>query len=398
MADIPTITQLQAQIENDLRSKLSITTTWTGKVALRIIAMVQAAKLKLFYLFTAKVLKNIFVDTADSEATGGTLERFGRVKLGRNPFPAEPGIYTLNVTGNIGGVIAKGVTFKSTSNSLNPDYIFEVTTAVTLTGTTGTVEVIALTAGKDSELQVGDELEATAPIEDVDSIADVDSVDTSPVDAEDLETYRQLIIESFQLEPQGGAATDYRIWSADASGVRTVYPYSKNGYPYVVQVYVEATEANTSPGQPVGTPPASMLTDVEDVIELDPDTTKPINERGRRPLQAVVEVLAVQTKGVTITVNDLSDKTAPTLAAITSALEDLFYEIRPYIPGADGETRNDTLYLSAVVAAIYAALGKSVNFSSVTITIDGTVYASYVFGDDPSKYGMYPYLELLVTP
>ena len=398
MADIPTLAALQAQIETDLRSKLGITTTWTGKVALRIIAMVQAAKLKLFYLYTAIVLKNLFVDTADSEFKGGTLERFGRVKLGRNPFPAEPGEYTLDVTGVSGGVINKGVIFKSSSTSLSPDYMFEVVATVTLTGSTGQVEVIALTPGKVAELTDGDQLEATAPIADVDSLATVDTVDVAPIDAEDLEDYRRLVIEAFQLEPQGGAATDYRIWSADASGVRTVYPYSKNGEPYVVQVYVEATEDNTAPGQPVGTPPASMLTDVEDVIELDPDTTKPINERGRRPLQAVVEVLAVQTKGVTITITDLSDKTPATLALITTALEDLFYTIRPYIAGADGENQNDTLYLSAVIAAIYAALGGTVNFSNVTITIDSSVVASYTFGNVPAKYGMYPYLENLVTP
>lgn len=398
MAQIPTISELQTAIENDLRSKLGITTTWVGKVFLRILAMVQAAKLKLYYLFAAAVLKNIFVDTADSEANGGTLERFGRVKLGRSPFAASPGVYVLNVTGTTGGVISKGQTFKSTSNSISPDYIFEVTTTVTLSGSTGQIEVIALTPGRDAVLQVGDELESTSPIADVDSLVYVDSETTAPIDAEDLEDYRELIIDSFQLEPQGGAATDYRIWAADASGVRTVYPYSKNGEPYVVQVFVEATAANTDPGQPVGTPPNSMITDVEDVIELDPDTTKPINERGRRPLQAVVEVEKVAPKGVTITINDLSDKTAPTLAIINTALENLFYEIRPYIPGADGENRNDTLYLSAVIAAIYEALGTSVNFSNVTITIDGTVYASYTFGDVPATYGVYPYRENLITP
>lgn len=398
MADIPTLSELQSQIENDIKTELGITQSWFGKTVIKVLALVQAAKLKLYYLAIAFLQKNIFVDTATSEFQGGTLERFGRVKLGRNPYPAVAGEYTLNVTGEIGGTISKGQTFKSTTSSTSPNKIYEVKEEVILTATTGQIEVIALEAGTDSVLQVDDKLESTAPIEDIDSIAYVDSVDVTAVEAEDLEDYRILVIESFQLEPQGGAATDYRIWAADATGVRTVYPYTKYGEIYIVQVFVEALPENSEPGYPEGTPPASMLTDVEEVIELDPDTTKDINERGRRPLQAVVEVLAVVPVAVTITINNLTDKSAPVISAIEAALEDLFYTIRPYIPGADGTNRHDTLYLSAVIAAIFEAIDEGINFSNVTIEINSTIYSQYTFGDDFTTYGNYPYLYDLLTP
>jgi uncharacterized phage protein gp47/JayE len=398
MADIPTILELQTQVENDLRSELGITKTWIGKVFLRVLAIVQAAKLKLYYLAIAQLQKNIFVDTATDELTGGTLQRFGRIKLGRNPYPAVAGEYTLTVTGISGGVILKSTTFKSTLDSTSPDKIYEVKETVTLTSTIGTVEVIALEAGALSALQVADELEATAPIANVNSIAVVATVDVTAIDAEDLEDYRRLTIESYQLEPQGGAATDYRIWSADAAGVRTVYPYTKDGAIYTVQVFVEALPENSAPGFPEGTPPASMLTDVEEVIEFDPDTTRPLEERGRRPLQAVVEVLPVVPIAVTITINDLTDKSAPVLAAIEEAISNLFYDIRPYIAGADGATRADTLYLSALIAAIYNAIDEGINFSNITITIDSTVYSQYTFGNTTLTYGNYPYLYDLLTP
>jgi uncharacterized phage protein gp47/JayE len=398
MADIPTLAELQSQIENDIKSELGITRTWVGKVMLKVLSLVQAAKLKLYYLHIAQIQKNIFVDTATSEFSGGTLERFGRVKLGRNPYPAVAGEYTLDVTGSIGGVILKGQTFKSSLGSTSPDKLYSVKSEVTLTGTTGQIEVVALEPGTDSVLQIGDELEATSPIANVDSIATVNSVDVTAIEAEDLEDYRNLVIQAFQLEPQGGAATDYRIWSADAAGVRTVYPYTKDGAIYTVQVYVEALPENSEPGQPSGYPPESMLTDVEDVIELDPDTTKDINERGRRPLQATVEVLKVVPVAVTITINDLSDKSAPVIALITSAIEDLMYTIRPYIPGADGTNRKDTLYISALIAAIYDVLDEGISFSNVSIEIDSTTYSQYTFGDTPAKYGTYPYLDTLSTP
>lgn len=398
MADIPTLAQIQASIENDLRTELGITRTWIGKVLLRVLAIVQAAKLKLFYLHVAAVQKNIFVDTADSEFQGGTLERFGRVKLGRNPYPAVAGEYTLNVTGVIGGVIAKGLTFKSALDSTSPEKMYEVKAEVTLIGTTGQIEVIALEAGADSALQVSDELEATAPIANVNALAVVATVDVTAIDAESLEDYRRLIVESFQLEPQGGAATDYRIWAADATGVRTVYPYTKSGAIYTVQVFVEALPENSLPGNPEGVPPASMLTDVEEVIEIDPDTSKPLNERGRRPLQAVVEVLPVVPIGVTVTISDLSDKSAPVITAITEAIEALLYNIRPYIAGADGDNRRDTLYQSALIAAIFSAIDEDINFSNITITIATVVYSQYTFGNTTITYGNYPYLESLLTP
>ena len=398
MADIPTLSELQIQIENDIKTELGITQSWIGKVVIKVLALVQAAKLKLYYLAIAFLQKNIFVDTATSEFQGGTLERFGRVKLGRDPFPAVAGEYTLDVTGEIGGIIQKGQTFKSTLTSTSPDKIYETKSQVTLTGTIGQIEVIALEPGTGSVLQIGDELESTAPIENVDSLATVNSVDVTAVEAEDLEEYRRLTIEAFQLEPQGGAATDYRIWSADAFGVRTVYPYTKDGEIYTVQVFVEALPENSEPGFPPGTPPASMLTDVEEVIELDPDTTKDINERGRRPLQAVVEVLSVVPIEVTITIDGLTDKSAPVITAIEDALEDLFYTIRPYIPGADGEDRSDTLYLSSVIAAIFNAIEEGINFSNVTIEINSVVYSQYTFGDTPATYGNYPYLFELLTP
>lgn len=396
--DIPTLAQLQSQIENDIKTELGISQSWVSKIMLKVLALVLAAKLKLYYLAIGLLQKNIFVDTATSEFSGGTLERFGRIKLGRNPYPAVAGEYTLTVTGEIGGVIEKGVIFLSSLGSTSPNKIYEVKSEVTLVDVTGEVEVIALESGADSALQIDDELEATAPIINVDSTAIVASVDTTAIDAEDLEDYRRLTIESFQLEPQGGAATDYRIWSADAAGVRTVYPYTKYDEIYTVQVYVEALTENSDPGFPVGTPPASMLTDVEDVIEFDPDTTKELNERGRRPLQAVIEVLAVVPVEVTITISDLSDKSSPVIAAITTALEDLFYTIRPYIAGADGDNRSDTLYLSACIAAIYNAIDDGINFSNIQIEIDSTVYSQYTFGDTFDKYGNYPYLYELLTP
>lgn len=394
---IPTINELKTQIENDLRTELSITNTWFGKVFLRVLATVQAGKLKLYYLFGGKIQKNIFVDTADPASQGGTLERFGSIKIGRNPYPAVAGVYTVDVTGIIGGIIPTGAQYKSTSNSTSPDYLFIVETGVTLVAATGQIVIRALTPGTDSALVAADEIELTAPIANIDALALVATVDTTPVSAETVEEYRDIVIQAFQLEPQGGAATDYRLWSLDVEGVRTAYAYTKNGETYAVQVYVEALPDDSEPGQPEGVPPTSMLDDVEASIELDPDTTKPIYERGRRPLGVYnLEVISVVPVGVTIRIYDLTDDSPAVILTIETAIKDLLYTVRPYIAGADGENRNDVLYLSQVVNAIATALGSTVFFSNVTMEIGSSLVTSYSFAQTPATYGEYPYLEDLI--
>jgi len=393
MADIPTLQELKTQIENDLRTELGITTTWVGKVILRVIATVQAAKLKLYYLAIGEVQKNLFADTANSEADGGTLERFGRTKLNRNPFPAGAGIYTLNVTGSAGGTIPKGAVYKSTSNSKSPEKLFSVEAEVTLTGATGQIQVRALEAGTDARLLEADELELTAPIADVDNLADVDSVDTAPTTAETTEEYRDNVLEAFQLEAQGGAATDYRLWALDVQGVRTAYAYVKDGEPFAVQSFIEALPDDSEPGEPPGVPPTSMLDDVADVYELDPDTSKPLAERGRRPLGVYnLEVLAVVPIPVIVRIYDLSDTSASVKDTIEAAIEAFLYEIRPYIAGADGNNRNDVLYLSRLNAAISDALASTVFYTNVEMNVDSSDVTSYAFGQTPGGYGNYPYL------
>lgn len=394
--NIPTLSELRTQIENDLRTALGITQTWFGKVFLRVLAAVQAGKLKLFYIQSAKVQKNIFVDTADPGSKGGTLERFGLVKIGRNPYPAIAGIYTCDVTGIAGGIIPDGTQYKSTTSSTSPDKLFTVETGTTLTGTTGQIIVRALEAGTGAALVSGDEIELTAPIANINSIATVDTVDTTPIAAETIEEYREVVIQAFQLEPQGGASTDYRLWALDVEGVRTAYAYTKSGEPYAVQVYVESLPDDSDPGEPEGVPPTSMLEDVEEVIELDPDIAKPLYERGRRPIGVYnLEVQAVVPVGVTVQIYDLTDDSLSVLATIEEAISDLMYLVRPYIAGADGDNRNDVLYLSQINAVVAEALEGTIFYTQIKMVIDSTELTSRTFGRTPSDYGRYPYLELL---
>jgi uncharacterized phage protein gp47/JayE len=392
MTTIPTIAQLASNIQSNIETEFGISIPAFGKNFLRVFCLVMAAVLKLFYLSLGKVQKNIFVDTADPESSGGTLERFGRIKLGRNPFPAQAGEYYAQVTGSIGAVIPSGQTFKSNDDSLNPGKLFVLDVEYELVSTTDSILLRALEAGSDSKLLVNDQVTATSPIANVNRIAVIESESTAPFDAEDIEDYRRKALDAYRLEPNGGAASDYRIWAADAQGVEQVYPYAKTGAANEINLYVEATIADSTDGK--GTPSSTLLEDVEAVVELDPDVTKPINERGRRPLGIFeIHYLAVTIREIDIEIEDFEGLTLPIETAIYNAIKEQIDSIRPFIAGADVlESKNDILNTNLIISTILTVRPGS-TFGAINLLIDGTPYTSFTFTN-----GDIPYLDEITYP
>lgn len=377
MIGIPTLTELYNQCLSDLEAAYGESIPVFGKNYLRVKAANQAARLKLYYIIIAKVQKNIFVDTAEPEASGGTLERFGRVKLGRNPFPAKSGEYVLQVQGEIGSVIPASTTFKSNDDSLSPGNLYVLDNQYTLVAETDTITVRALVSGLSAKLMVGDALTATAPIADVNKIAVVTSEAVAPLAAEDIEDYRNKALESYRLEAQGGAAADYRLWSYDAQGVKQTYPFARSGETSVVDVYVEATIADSVDGK--GTPAPALLSDVKDVIDYDPDVNKPLTERGRRPLTAVVYCLPVTVREIDIEIADFVGITPALQTLIFNALKAETDRIRPFVPALDVlDTKNDILDVNKIILTILNAKPGSI-FGQITLKVDNVAVPSYTF-------------------
>lgn len=384
---IPTLKELFDDILDNLEAEFNITIPLIGKNFLRVIAVVQAAKLKLYYLTIARVQKNIFVDTADSQDVGGTLERFGLVKLGRLPFTAVAGEYTVEVTGNIGGTIKAGTTFKINDDALNPGKLFVLDNEKVLAAPIDTMTLRALEAGLDSKLLIGDKLTSTSPIANVDRIVEAQTEDVQPLAAEDIEDYRDKAIEAYQLEPQGGAASDYRIWSADAQGVKRVYPFAKSGDSNVIDLFVEATIVDSTDGK--GTPSAGILSDVEDVVEFDPDISKPLEERGRRPLAVFqINFEPITVKTVDIEITGFVGLTPTLEQNINDAVTALLTDLRPFVAGADVVAdKNDILSINKLIFTVQDVLVSNENlFEELTFEVDSVdVGASFQFlnGDIP---------------
>ena len=372
MRPIPTIQELRETLANDFKSKLNLLSNNLKKF-LDAFSIVESAKFKLLYLYLQDLQNNIFPDTADLEANGGTLERQGRIYLNRNPRPATVGTFELSVTGESGSVLRSGLTFKSNENSLSPGQLYVLDLEYTMTGTDDVIEVRSLGAGSEFDLNIDDELTITEPVIGVNQLVTVSDVISQPKNGEDIEAYRQAILDAIQLEPQGGSKTDYRLWSSDAQGVKKVYPYVKNGDAGTVQIYVEATDGD-------GVPSSGLISEVEDVIEFDPDESKPLNERGRRPIQATVEVLPVVLIPVTVTITGLSQDTPSIRSAIQNNIELYLSIVRPYISGADlARNRNDILYEARLQSVATDVLENSNFFTGFAITVNGNSVSSYQF-------------------
>ncbi|KKM20618.1 hypothetical protein LCGC14_1643670 [marine sediment metagenome] len=382
MITIPKISELYEDILDDFEAVYGITISLFGKVFFRALALVQAGKLKLYYLAIGKLQKNIFIDTADPEASGGTLERFGRIKLGRNPFAATAGQYVVTVTGTVGAVIEASTTFKSNDDTVNPGKLFILDNEYTLVGS-DSITLRALEAGVDSKLEVGEELTATIPIAEVDKIVTVTSEAIAPLAAEEIEVYRTVGLQAYQLEPQGGAGSDYILWAADAQGVLRSYPYAKSGVTSEVNLFIEATIADSTDGK--GTPSAQLLADVEEVVDFDPDDTRPLDERGRRPLTEIVNYLAVTIKQVDIEVQGFVGLTAAKETSILNAIKAVLDDIRPFVASANVlANKNDIIDINKVISTILNAEPGSI-FTTVDLMINGGSVNTFTFenGDIP---------------
>ena len=367
MITLPTLSELQADYISDLESKFSTTIPTTGRSFLRAWASVQAGVVYLLYLALGKVQKNIFADTADLE----TLTRFGRVKLGRNPFPAMAGEYTCKVTGSIGAVIPASTTFKSDDDSANPGHLYILDVEFTFTTPIESITLRALDAGLEAELEVTNTLTATAPIALVDQSASVSSELVAPLSAETTEEYRTKVLAAFRLEPQGGAGSDYRLWAADVQEVKQSYPFATLGFTEV-DLYVEAFLDESLDFK--GTPTPATLAAVESAIE-DPTVDRP----SRKPILDVVNYLAVTPLDVDITITGYVDLTAEKETIIINAITAALADIRPFVSSIDIlANKNDILNTAIITHLIIEAVPGSV-FGAVTFDVDGSPETSFTF-------------------
>jgi uncharacterized phage protein gp47/JayE len=395
---IPTILQLYNRISANLINKLGLVLPSDQlKLVLDTVGANIAGELKLLYLNQVDIENNMWPDTADLAVDGGQLNRMGQLRLNRQPFSATDGYYVVTVAGTAGSTLPAQLTYKSNDDSKSPGNLYMLDTPYTLTGSGDVITLRALNAGEDFLLNVNDYLTATQPLIGVNQQVQVTGVTTQPTNAQDTSLYRQQIIATYRLRPQGGAKADYRLWSQDAAGVQQVYPYVKNGDAGVVQVYVEATPVDSVDGN--GTPSDALLAAVQSVIDFSPDDTLPTDERGRRPIQAIINqgvqggAIPIITIPVDIAITGLVTSSAEIIADINNSLVMFLQTIRPYIPACDLASDQNKGLLNPVKAEsiVLDTIGDLNSFTGFQLSVDGVATNLYTFAG-----GNIPYLRNLI--
>ena len=371
-----TIVELKEQISKDLRNRLNLSDDKLKKV-LDALSGVLAAQFKLAYLGVEDAQRNLYPDTADTFENGGSLNRLGSIYLNRDIRPATSAIYRVNVTGVEDSVLRSGLTFKSNIDSSNPNKLYILENEYTLTGSNDLITVRSVDGGLDYSQDNGNNLTITEPVIGVDKTVTINKNGfvsfTDPLAAETTQEFRNSILNAIQLEPQGGSKSDYRIWASDAAGVRFVYPYVKDGEAGTVQIFVESSGNGGVPNQ-------AILDEVEEVINFDPDETKPTAQRARRPMQVNLEVVPIDPVDVEINITGLEDSSTSVRDSIELNLIEFLRNIRPFVDGSDlVRNKNDILYSAKLQGVVSDVLDPDNFFNNFSMLIDGVSQTSFIF-------------------
>lgn len=373
--------ELTNNIIAQLEATLNQTIPLAPKSFLRVIARTFAAVFVLLYKYIGFGALQMFVGTASAEETlvNGKpltpLYEWGKLVGIGLPASATQTELELQVTveTQLGTLPAgsqlvyqpTGVTYITLSAVLlNLPTVTVIARAVSdQTGGNG--------AGEIGNVNNGLTLSFANPLPNVARDVLVTGTVTTGADGEDVEVYRQRILDRFRQRPQGGALADYRIWGEEPAGVLNVYPYRSGVCPGQVDLYVEsATETD-------GIPTTDQLDSVLESVELDASGLAT-----RRPVGALVNALPIDRISFDVTVYGLVvDDIATVKTRITTALNEYAAEREPYIVGLDFPPRFDRITNSAVsgvVDDIVSSAGGT--FTGVLLELNLLAVVTYSLG------------------
>lgn len=333
---IPTFEEIKALIIGDIEAALSQTIPILPKAVLRRLAGALAGAWLILYKYNSDAHRERFVQTASLKY----LKLLGElVRVNQQPASGWIGECEITCTGS-SGTIAAGTQFVKSDTGV----VYITTAEEFISPGTVTLSIVAGTMGDTGNLIVSDVLDIVSPLAGVALQATVSAVTTDGDDAEDIETYRQRVLNAYQKKPQGGASADYEQWALEAPNVISVYPYSSTT-PGIVDIYIEVDN------QTDGIPTAGQLTATEAYINYDPTTGRAT----RRPVTAELNMQPISRYDFDITINALAPDTPATRALIDDALDTYMEERAPYIQGLT-ILRRDTISQIEIVSLIFSII------------------------------------------
>lgn len=209
--------------------------------------------------------------------------------------------------------------------------------------------VEAKKTGTDGNIDIGELLELTNPLDGIPSKAKVIDVAVEGTEDEDVEAYRTRVLARFRRKAQGGAFMDYRDWCLEVSGVADALPYClKEG---TVSIYLvgDGSGKNRTPSGSV-TPNPFPEWENGQMKTLSGsghfyNAAMSINGTGdalntRRPATSKVELLTPVFKGFKVVISGLTPNNKTVISDIKQAIFDYLDKKRPHII-AIGYTEQD---------------------------------------------------------
>lgn len=358
---------------------------------------------KSFIVVLSKVLSAVFVipyklvgwyylqlfpDTASFD-TVNVLGHSVRplVKLGNLFGVGEPtsgqaweGVVTASVVSE-GRAVMMGTQLKSDTTGL----VYVTSETVTTEGESIAIPVYCTQSGTAGNLETGEVLKFVSPLGFVDREVTVSEATQTGVEDETEAHYRARVVNRYSSQPQGGALSDYRMWSYDAEGVLQTYPYNGEDSPGDVIIYV----AGTTDIYPDRVPGRELCVAVGEACTYDPDT----GSANRKPLTAILDpdndgtyknVKPVSIVQIDVYVTDVKGIDGSDFgASFKSALNTYLLGREPYIRGlSDDNNRTNSIQRNSLIAlANSVATSLKGQFGTVTMQINGLATENYTLGN-----------------
>lgn len=357
MLNISTTQAVKDRNLANLESKLGQTSPLADKAFLRVLAAMEAMNHTELYKYAAERALQNFVLTA----TGDDLDIAG-IEFKTPRKVAEAAVLEISLPAANGTVIPASVDFIGDSNQMR----YFPNAGAIAAGGVAILTVTAENVGVAGNLNVGETLSIGTQIAGAETTATVTTVNNVGTEKETDTAYRPRILAAIRTNTGGGNAADYKTWAEEVAGVYAAYPYAGKpsgggtSYPGDRTVYVEADTAI----DPDGIAPQSLLDEVRDSLNTDPDDSE-----SRPPLgliNATLYVESIYRTPIYVEVRSLvvsADVEAQVKSDIEDALTTYLLSIKPYLPGIDILTeRNDSitdLTVSDIVQDILTANGGS---------------------------------------
>jgi uncharacterized phage protein gp47/JayE len=342
---VPSTQELVDRNIASLESALNQHTPAAEKAFTRTIGTVQAMAEKAEYALIDDRIKAVLAITAHEKDLETLGDEYGIYRSAARPWTGEahfdlPDGQTLNLNTLFVGI--NGLKYQTTKS---------VTAPSGAAGSGVTATLACVEAGASGNLQVGDTLALQTPIAGAGREAIVIDTIAIGTEVEDIEEYRQKVLDAERGEGGGANPSDYRSWAQEIEGVKRAYPFTgapvgTDSLPGERTVYIEAT----TDLDPDGVPPQALLDTVRAALIYAPTTGEARQVLGMTQDTLYVEPIVrtgiyITIIGLVITTGNIGDAQAKIEAAMSTYLR----TFSPFVQGLDAEfERRDMLTASLV--------------------------------------------------